>query len=366
MDLASFLRPEVWDRLCGHFKARRPGHEPAASDPSAPFDPVWSDENLESVLRLTALFGPTSFRVVIEGKPVRPAAYRDRAGWVRWDAVQQLRAARASINLTRVEDYSDLLLAFARALEAEMQAPVQINFYATPGKAQGLGAHADQHDVLVYQLQGRKTWQVAGLDDLTLGPGDWLFVPRGTRHEVRNLHPEPTAHLAIGIHPLTWGDFWQKAVDHANRTLPALAEALAAPATPAEGAHKLAATLLPALTAADPAAALRQYRLGFRNFAAPVPGAQVADAAALPRIGAATFLSWRLPDATVETAGEFLEVDLPYRRAPLALRPELAAPVRFMLGQPRFQPHNLPGTDATTALMLCRLLTGVGALRLAP
>jgi hypothetical protein len=258
------------------------------------------------------------------------------------------------------------LLAFARALEAAVQAPVQINYYATPGEAQGLGAHTDPHDVLVCQLHGRKTWDVAGLGTLTLGPGDWLFVPRGTRHDVRNLHSEPTAHLAIGFHPLTWGDFWQAALADANRALPALSEAIDAPVSPAEGARKLAAQLVPALAVADPEAALRQYRLGFRNFAVPVPGASVATATALPRADAATAFSWCHPDASLRPAPEFLEVDLPYRRAPLALRPELGAALRFMQAQPRFQPPELPGVDAGTARLLCRFLAGVGALRLAP
>jgi hypothetical protein len=340
--------------------------------PASPTALVWLEEQLEAVLRFTALFGPGLFRVITEGKPVRPAAYRDRAGWVRWDAIAQLRAARASLNLARVEDYSNSLLAFARALEATLHCPVQINFYATPGEAQGLGAHTDSHDVLVHQLHGRKNWNVAGIgattasaDDLTMEPGDWLFVPRGIRHEVRNLHPEPTTHLAIGLHALTWGDFWQTAVASAQKSVGGLSHPIDFNATPAIAAQKLAIDLLPSLATADPAAVLRQYHLTFRNFAVPVPPEHIVDREALAHIATAS-LCWRHPDATVRAAAEVLEIDLPYRRAPLALRPDLEPAVRFMIAASSFRAVDLPGMDAATSALLCRLLADTGALRVLP
>lgn len=370
MELSSFVRPEVWEQLSAHYRTREAVclRAPAPAVNQALLS--WEDPQLEAVLRLTALFGPGSFRVVTQGSAVRPAAYRDRAGWVRWEAIQQLQAARASFNLTRLEGYSNGLLAFSRALETELQCPVQINLYVTPGEAQGLGAHTDSHDVLVYQLRGRKTWNVAGIgagsgstDDLTLQPGDWLLVPRGIRHEVKNLEREPTAHLAIGFHPLTWGDMWHSALEHARKTLPLLADAVDPTATSATAARRLAIDILPLLSATDPATARRQYHHTFRNFAAPVPPDHVLEPRSSARIDVATVLGWRASDATVRPAAEFLEVDLSYRRAPLALRPDLAPAIQFITSRPHFRPSDVPGLEAMTAVMLCRLLAEVGALR---
>jgi hypothetical protein len=322
-------------------------------------------------LRLAALFAPDSFRVVAQGRPVRPAAYRDRSGWVRWEAITQLRAAGASLNLTRVEDYSSLLLAFTRVLERELDCPVQINVYTTPGESQGLGAHTDPHDVLVLQLRGKKTWNVAGIgggissDELTLEPGDWLFVPRGTRHEVRNLGREATTHLAIGLHPLTWADFWQKALDRARKQVPGLAGAVTAAATPELAAAGLATDLLPILSAADPALARAQHHDAFRNFAVAVPPQDIIESSTLEQIDERTRFCWR-PEATVRAANEFFEVDLPYRRAPLPLRPDLEAAVRFMITTAPFCSSDVSSVEAPTALLLCRLLAGVGVLRVLP
>lgn len=369
MELASYVHFEVWEQLRASFRARAPLWVRPSPEQCPPLRLTWSDRALESVLRLTALFNAGSFRVITQGKPVRPAAYRDRSGWVRWEAIEQLRAAGASVNLTRTEDYSNAHLAFARALEAALQSPVQINFYATPPEAQGLGAHTDPHDVLVYQLHGRKTWQVAnlridlaGAETITLQPGDWLFVPRGTRHEVRNLHPEPTAHLAIGLHPLTWGDFWQTELAAARQTVAALDAAIEADATSALSAQKLAQELAPALAEANPALARERHLHSFRSFAVPVPAEDIMADDRLGSLHADTPLRWRHSRATIRPANEFVEVDLPYRRTPLPLRPDLEPALRFMTSAPHFAAKELPAIHAQVSLLLCRLLAAVGAL----
>jgi bifunctional lysine-specific demethylase and histidyl-hydroxylase NO66 len=92
-------------------------------------------------------------------------------------------------------------------LSSELEEEVQVNAYLTPRDQVGLRRHADDHDVIVVQLHGRKHWQVfdgseAPVVETTLDPGDVLYVPRGWEHEVRA--ETFSLHLTIGLLGLSW------------------------------------------------------------------------------------------------------------------------------------------------------------------
>ena len=87
---------------------------------------------------------------------------------------------------------------FVTQLQDEISHPVQANAYLTPPAAAGLAEHADLHDVLALQLHGCKTWWVEGLGDVTMRPGDVMYVPRGARHCAETA-TETSLHLTIGI-----------------------------------------------------------------------------------------------------------------------------------------------------------------------
>src|ERR1700760_3400980 len=125
-----------------------------------------------------------------------------------------------------IEQYVRAIGTLARALEVELNFPVQVNAYVTPPESSGLVPHYDDHDVLILQLRGAKTWHLyEGADrpprdiqrdgdkavaleslpaptDLRLEPGDVLYVPRGRVHEAET-HAEASVHLTVGIHAPT-------------------------------------------------------------------------------------------------------------------------------------------------------------------
>jgi ribosomal protein L16 Arg81 hydroxylase len=91
------------------------------------------------------------------------------------------------------------------------------------------GRHWDTHDVFAIQLIGRKRWQVfaptfplplsqhgskafpqqdigPALLDVTLEPGDVLYVPRGWWHHAMPLD-EPSLHLSVGTYAATVHDY---------------------------------------------------------------------------------------------------------------------------------------------------------------
>jgi hypothetical protein len=209
-------------------------------------------------------------------------------------------------------------------LEAELRCPVQVNLYQTPAGGQGLGSHLDKHDVLVLQLEGEKEWQIsapesvglsilsapaaesAGKRTALLRAGDWLYLPRGVRHEVRNSGPEPSVHFTIGFHPLTWGAL--------------LGE--------------------------------------------PISASEVPHRSALDASNADTLFAWRTGSVSLTRTTHDLELDLSYRRAPLLLYGELAPWIARMSEVSRFCPRDLDIEDLEAATLLARFLAGAGVLAL--
>jgi bifunctional lysine-specific demethylase and histidyl-hydroxylase NO66 len=132
------------------------------------------------------------------------------------------------------------LAAFARELEVVLRHPVQVNAYYTPRAAQGLPVHHDTHEVFVLQVSGEKRWLVyepvlelplrsqrytPGLGepgptvlDVTLTPGDTLYLPRGWLHEALTSHTD-SLHLTVGVNIITWFDAVKAALDEAGNEL---------------------------------------------------------------------------------------------------------------------------------------------------
>lgn len=101
---------------------------------------------------------------------------------------------------------------FAAELEHITSHPVQVNAYLTPPGAAGLRPHADGHDVIVRQIHGSKHWNVAGLGDLELTPGDTIYMPTGTEHSART-NDVASLHLTIGILRITYAAVVRRLVD---------------------------------------------------------------------------------------------------------------------------------------------------------
>jgi hypothetical protein len=114
------------------------------------------------------------------------------------------------------------------AIQKTLRVACSVNLYATPLYETTLDPHADDHCVFVAQLSGAKRWRIfldgkqfpdlgttiplpPGDDvpffEVTLWPGDVLYVPRGAPHVCRAISEEPSVHVSIGIDldpKLTW------------------------------------------------------------------------------------------------------------------------------------------------------------------
>ena len=118
------------------------------------------------------------------------------------------------------------------ALGRQFSSKVQTNVYLTPPDAQGFAPHWDTHDVFVLQISGTKHWSIydtkvrlplrgqrfePGMppgdvsDELELGPGSALYLPRGLMHSAQSTD-EASLHITLGLTAFTWAEFLVESV----------------------------------------------------------------------------------------------------------------------------------------------------------
>ena len=191
----------------------------------------------------------------------------------------------------------------SRHFEQTFECPSPVNLYVTPPSAQGFQPHFDVQNVFVLQLHGTKQWQVFEphitrplpsqavhgsvppgelLHDVTLEPGDLLYVPRGFVH-VAHTTDRLSAHLSVSLMPNTWADVFGALLDslpHDERFRAAVALQPKGPADAGDAAEATFDALMNAF----------------------VQGSDLEDA--LDVLGR-RFVSTRLPD----TAGQLIALD---------------------------------------------------------
>ncbi|MDQ1739207.1 MAG: bifunctional lysine-specific demethylase and histidyl-hydroxylase [Pseudonocardiales bacterium] len=222
------------ERFAAEYWSRQPLLTPAAES-GADYTDLLDTAAIDELLSRRGLRTPF-LRIAKQGKVI-PAREFTRAGGVGAgvtdqvadDKVLGLVADGATLVLQALHRNWPPLVRFGSMLSAELGHPVQINCYLTPPQNQGFAPHYDTHDVFVLQIAGRKRWVVhqpvltdplPGQDweqrraavtaraaeppvlDLTLQPGDALYLPRGFIHSA-TAQGETSIHLTVGVHPVT-------------------------------------------------------------------------------------------------------------------------------------------------------------------
>lgn len=155
----------------------------------------------------------------------------------------QFQTKGCSLRLLRPQQHSDSLWSLCSLLESYFQCMVGSNAYLTPSGTQGFAPHFDDIDAFVVQIHGSKRWRVykpamGGFDelprtssvdftaddmkdkalalDVTLNPGDVLYMPRGAIHEARAVEDAPSLHITLSVHQKwTWADFLSSTIQDA-------------------------------------------------------------------------------------------------------------------------------------------------------
>ena len=272
------------------------------------------------------------------------------------------------------------LALFCRSLEHDLGHPVQANAYYTPRQSQGLGVHHDTHDVFVLQVAGEKRWLVyepvlelplrdqrysaelggpgGPVHDVTLTPGDTLYLPRGWLHEALTSDSD-SLHVTIGINVYTWLDAFKAAVE-------ACADELEfRRAVPDDGrADGLVERRETRLSPEDVA---RRMRERFVRGRTPILGGQLRQLRALDRLTTETPVE-RRASAIADVRYENGRTVLAFDGKKVAFPARVGAEVEFVAaaGEP-FVPVELPGNlDDEGRLVFVRRLVREGFLRLSP
>ncbi|SEO97565.1 cupin domain-containing protein [Trujillonella endophytica] len=244
------------------------------------------------------------------------------------DAVLRLFAEGSTVVLQGLHRLWPPLIEFADALAADLGHPTQVNAYVTPPSSRGFSAHYDVHDVFVLQIAGEKHWRIHApvhpdplrsqpwtdhrdavaaaaegepVIDAVLRPGDVLYLPRGYLHSATALG-EVSAHLTVGIHPVTRWAAAEAALDlvrelaagdpELRRSLP-LGVDLADPAAGADDVSAALAGLRDWLDRVDPAEVADRVRSRTWAQVRPEPVPPLAQASAAAALTPDTVLTLR-------------------------------------------------------------------------
>ncbi|MEO6652486.1 MAG: cupin domain-containing protein [Ilumatobacteraceae bacterium] len=176
---------------------------------SGAFDDIWSVAALDDMLA-GGVRRPL-IRLVQRGDPIPGERYTSRVRLGGSDfrdvidpgKVADMFRGGATIVAQSLHRTHPSVRRFAEQLADEISHPIQANSYLTPADSVGLARHTDNHDVFVLQVEGSKSWSIAGLGDVELRPGDTVYIPAGTEHSAAST-VEPSLHLTIGVLRVTY------------------------------------------------------------------------------------------------------------------------------------------------------------------
>ena len=314
------------------------------------------------------------------GEPVSDVVHAGRL----WDRF----AAGATIVLNSLQRYWPPVSRFCRELETSLSHAVQANAYVTPPREQGLKVHYDTHDVFVLQLAGTKHWKLFGEGmalplasqpgsstltfdapadaEMTLQPGDCLYVPRGHLHAAQS-DDDVSVHLTVGILTFTWVDAFKRALARTEDE-PSFREALApgfADAPTAELEREVRARvdhLRNWLAGVDPAELARDLQRRFHARRPPLLHGHLDQLVRLETIDDDTLVRRRpYTSCRLDMGDSFLDVVLGDRvvRMPSRLAPVL----ELLVGKPAVAVRDLdPWLDRDGRLLLVRRLVREGLL----
>lgn len=203
----------IWGKKHHHIRREQPGY----------FSGIISASQLEDYLN-TARPPIPAVRLIKGKESIAPDSFRFSSGELNLVRIRNEFVAGYSIIINGLEQYCPPISAITHMIEFELNFESQINAYITPQSSQAFHAHFDDHDVIIMQIEGSKTWYLyEGIDvmprdfscrdtfpendlptplTLRLEAGDVLYVPRGMVHAAQ-ANEAPSIHLTVGIHAPT-------------------------------------------------------------------------------------------------------------------------------------------------------------------
>ncbi|WP_055524512.1 cupin domain-containing protein [Streptomyces graminilatus] len=224
---------KVVECLGGEFLAEAFGRQHRVWTNVGDFSDVLSWADLNDIVARGRLESPR-LRLHRDGELVHWQTYASPVTTRRSTVWQRIQPSRlheqlhdgASLVLDAVDELHAPVETLTRDLERVFRAHVQVNVYASWTAQEGFGTHWDDHDVVVFQVEGAKRWRIYGptrvnplyrdmeapeaptgepLAEVTLRAGDMLYLPRGWWHAVAATEGR-SLHLTCGLQTTTGAD----------------------------------------------------------------------------------------------------------------------------------------------------------------
>lgn len=230
---ADLIAPLPEDEFFNSYAGKKPVHIPGAPDK---FTFAMSWDHMNRILNQTGIWTPHTLQLVLDKVVLRPEQY-SRAGFGRdgaqaylvdFDKVRGLLRQGASLVLNEIETLTPGMKRIAEILSGRPSGKVQGNLYCSWQRHQAFDVHFDTHDVFAMQVAGEKVWRIyqrhfkdpinhpafkalptqfhhankgSLLMEVTMRPGDLIYIPRGFYHEAM-AESDATVHLSFSVVPL--------------------------------------------------------------------------------------------------------------------------------------------------------------------
>lgn len=194
---------------------------------------------------------PPQFRCFRDGDELAPDAFLSQLVTRRsqvlpvadMDRLHVLMRSGCSIVLDALDSFDPTMEIACRALQWWSRELVQVNTYLTTNDAAGFSLHWDDHDVIVVQIGGEKSWQVRGTSrpapmyrdaepntvipeqivwSGTMRAGDVMHIPRGYWHQATRagLGTGYSLHMTFGFVKRTGVDWMSWVADRSREREP--------------------------------------------------------------------------------------------------------------------------------------------------
>ena len=186
---------------------------------------------LNEILSMKSFWNNKNFKMVLDRQPINYSNFSSlslehSAEILRPDVdkVQNWISKGSSLILNEIDKLTNKLHDIVRELQDLTNGKCQGNLYFSMQSHQAFGPHCDNHDVFAIHFEGEKVWNIyenveknpinhpmfkysaeerekkAGklIDQVTLQPGDLLYLPRGQYHDAL-ASQNGAMHIAFGL-----------------------------------------------------------------------------------------------------------------------------------------------------------------------
>ena len=192
---------------------------------------IMSLDILNQTLAISSIWNNKNFIMMLDKNAIKYSDYSSLSNetsgiFLRPDAekVQNWISRGASIILNDIDKINSSLTNISSQLQNLTNGRCQGNLYFSMQSHQAFGPHCDEHDVFAIHFEGKKVWNIyekieknpinhplfkynaeerikkAGriIDQITLEPGDLLYIPRGQYHDAL-ASTNGSIHIAFGL-----------------------------------------------------------------------------------------------------------------------------------------------------------------------